>query len=286
MRDADSATGQPICGRRTSYLAYMATFGFLFAVFMTVFLFGARALVGLHDPALIWIALKLLILTGAVCFAPFAWTSAWLRRPWLFTILAAAIFLIPLLGYVAGVWILAALALAFGLGLRNAFRLLRGFDKRDRIFLLVLPLFAAANLTIWLYLPEPKFTGPYVGPVLKEHALLGILHSDIYFHASIISLIESHAAVSTGLDGLQALPYHVGAHIWFAALMKMIPADAVAMIMVAVPVVVIPAAIAMLVVAIILTLERLSPVAGGLSGYRIIVDHVTRSADRMDRTLY
>lgn len=53
------------------------------------------------------------------------------------------------------------------------------------------------------------------GSVLTpEQALTGIHQMDTIFHASIANMLVKYGAMSTGLDGLVPIKYHVMSHIW------------------------------------------------------------------------
>lgn len=128
MNDADEASPAWLSEKLPFSLAYVAVFGFLLAVSMVLFLLGARASVGLHNNELMLVSLQLLILTGAVCFGPFALQSGWQQEPWRFTLIAAAIFFSPLLAFFIGIWLLPVLFVLFALGATKALRHLRSID--------------------------------------------------------------------------------------------------------------------------------------------------------------
>jgi hypothetical protein len=54
----------------------------------------------------------------------------------------------------------------------------------------------------------------YASVLTPELALTGIHQMDTIFHASIANMIVKYGALSTGLDGLVPIKYHVLSHIW------------------------------------------------------------------------
>ena len=58
----------------------------------------------------------------------------------------------------------------------------------------------------------------YATVITPEQMLTGVQHMDTMFHASIANMLVKHSALSTGLDGLVPLKYHVLSHIWLACL--------------------------------------------------------------------
>ena len=53
-----------------------------------------------------------------------------------------------------------------------------------------------------------------------EAILLGAGYHDPLFHISISSMIKNYGVPSLGIDGLEEIRYHYGAHTWFAAISK------------------------------------------------------------------
>ncbi len=58
----------------------------------------------------------------------------------------------------------------------------------------------------------------YATVFTPELALVGTQHLDTLFHASIANMLVKHHALSTGLDGLVPIKYHVLSHIWLGCL--------------------------------------------------------------------
>ena len=58
----------------------------------------------------------------------------------------------------------------------------------------------------------------YATVLTPEQMLTGVQHMDTMFHASIANMLVKHGALSTGLDGLVPLKYHVLSHIWLGCL--------------------------------------------------------------------
>ena len=58
----------------------------------------------------------------------------------------------------------------------------------------------------------------YATVLTPELALVGTQHLDTLFHASIANMLVKHGALSTGLDGLVPLKYHVLSHIWLGCI--------------------------------------------------------------------
>lgn len=58
----------------------------------------------------------------------------------------------------------------------------------------------------------------YATVLTPELALVGTQHLDTLFHASIANMLVKHGALSTGLDGLVPIKYHVLSHIWLGCL--------------------------------------------------------------------
>ena len=84
-----------------------------------------------------------------------------------------------------------------------------------------------------------------------EFALLGIGNNDSYFHTAIVNMIERFGGASVGLDGVVALKYHVGSHYWFASLDKMAGSAPIHGYFIALLVVLVPAFLFMVQVAVI-----------------------------------
>jgi hypothetical protein len=58
----------------------------------------------------------------------------------------------------------------------------------------------------------------YATVLTPELALVGTQHLDTLFHASIANMLVKHGALSTGIDGLVPIKYHVLSHIWLGCL--------------------------------------------------------------------
>jgi hypothetical protein len=58
----------------------------------------------------------------------------------------------------------------------------------------------------------------YATVLTPELALAGTQHLDTLFHASIANMLVKHGALSTGIDGLVPIKYHVLSHIWLGCL--------------------------------------------------------------------
>jgi hypothetical protein len=58
----------------------------------------------------------------------------------------------------------------------------------------------------------------YATVLAPELALVGTQHLDTLFHASIANMLIKYGALSTGLDGLVPIKYHVLSHIWLGCL--------------------------------------------------------------------
>ncbi|MCK1483025.1 MULTISPECIES: hypothetical protein [unclassified Bradyrhizobium] len=56
----------------------------------------------------------------------------------------------------------------------------------------------------------------YATVLTPEQALTGLQHLDTLFHASIANMLVNSGHLSTGLDGLMPIKYHVLSHIWMA----------------------------------------------------------------------
>ena len=244
-------------------LAYAATFGFLLAVILTAVFISLRAGYGFENHDVFLTSLKLLILSGAIFYSPFAFMPIWQKQPARLTYVVVTIFVSPLLAFLVGQWVLPILFIIFVRGIHAALRVLAPIAKSEVLALFGLAILTSAHISMWLYKPEWAWSGPFVASILNEHATLGELYSDTLFHASIVSMIKSHSTISTGLDGLAPLSYHVGAHIWFAALASMTSAETITTIMVGELVVMIPASLTILTLSLILTMQRLphSPAA-------------------------
>lgn len=55
-------------------------------------------------------------------------------------------------------------------------------------------------------------------PLWGEKVVTGAAHPDLLFHLSLTNMIRYYHTVSTGVDGLVFIPYHVGSHVLFAGL--------------------------------------------------------------------
>jgi hypothetical protein len=66
-----------------------------------------------------------------------------------------------------------------------------------------------------IFLPNSK---GYATVLTTELALAGTQHLDTLFHASIANMLVKHGALSTGLDGLAPIKYHVLSHIWLGCI--------------------------------------------------------------------
>ncbi len=54
----------------------------------------------------------------------------------------------------------------------------------------------------------------YANVLEPEFAVFGHLSSDTLFHTAVSAMLSRHGVVSTGLDGLVPLRYHVLSHLW------------------------------------------------------------------------
>ncbi|NNE23095.1 MAG: hypothetical protein HKN11_10855 [Rhizobiales bacterium] len=248
---------------REFHLAYAATFGFLLAILLTAMLISLRASYGFENQDVILSSLKLLVLSGAIFFSPFAFTPIWQNQPARLTYVVVTIFVSPLLAFLIGQWLLPILFMIFIMGIHAALRVLAPITRSQILGLFGLAIFTSAHISMWLYKPEWAWSGPFVASIINEHATLGELYSDTLFHASIVAMINGHSTISTGLDGLTPFSYHVGAHIWFAALASMTSAETLTTIMVGELVVMIPASLTVLALSLVLTMRRLphAPIA-------------------------
>ena len=131
-----------------------------------------------------------LMSTLAVMFLP---CSAWLIGP------AADIVAYPVL-----------LGL-FAVGVRSAIAASRVPGSRP---VLALACGCAAGIGYFLLINSRG----YATVLTPELALVGIQHLDTLFHASIANMLVKHGALSTGLDGLVPLKYHVLSHIWLGCI--------------------------------------------------------------------
>lgn len=56
----------------------------------------------------------------------------------------------------------------------------------------------------------------YLSPLFRENVATMAAHPDTLFHLAIANMLKTYGVVTTGLDGLVALPYHAGSH-WLLA---------------------------------------------------------------------
>lgn len=80
------------------------------------------------------------------------------------------------------------------------------------ILLLILSLFLGA--TLW---------GNYhTSPLFIEKMMEGWIPTDTLYHAAIVEMFDLHHLASVGIDGITPHPYHMGSHIWFSFLSRLI----------------------------------------------------------------
>lgn len=137
-------------------------------------------------------------------------------------LLSVAILLFPLSAYLLGGFTRYIIIIFATLGIYNAFKYISLFSKKMLIALGVLSI----SLSFYLFLYVHNTVILFIHSYLPEHALLGIQIIDTYYHIAITNMIQNFGVVSTGLDGLVPHYYHVGSHIWFAALGKMLGTQA------------------------------------------------------------
>ena len=128
----------------------------------------------------------LLVSALAVIFLP---CLAWLIGP------AADIVTYPvLLGLqAAGIWQVASVA-----------------HTRGRCLILAVACGCLAGFGYFLLINSRAFASV----LTPELALVGIHQLDTIFHASVANMLVKYGALSTGLDGLVPIEYHVLSHIW------------------------------------------------------------------------
>ena len=97
-------------------------------------------------------------------------------------------------------------------GARPAVAAVRGMPRRQPIFAVVCGCLAGFG---YFLLINSK---GYATVLTPELALVGTQHLDTLFHASIANMLVKHGALSTGLDGLVPIKYHVLSHIWLGCL--------------------------------------------------------------------
>ena len=97
-------------------------------------------------------------------------------------------------------------------GARPAVAAVRGMPRRQPIFAVVCG--CLAGLGYFLLINSKG----YATVLTPELALVGTQHLDTLFHASIANMLVKHGALSTGLDGLVPIKYHVLSHIWLGCL--------------------------------------------------------------------
>ena len=61
------------------------------------------------------------------------------------------------------------------------------------------------------------FNGDYISLLFYEKTILGLIHRDTVFHASISNIIDTYGVASTGLHGTPYIHYHWGSHLLFAS---------------------------------------------------------------------
>lgn len=74
---------------------------------------------------------------------------------------------------------------------------------------------AGANVLIFLW---TNGAGASTNIYALELGSLGLLSLDSYYHAALAEMLRNHGVISTGMDGLKPAIYHVGSHVWIAAL--------------------------------------------------------------------
>ena len=157
---------------------------------------------------------KAFLLLGAVILGWLAATQKSVAGAW--AVAAGLLLGVPYLGghspLAPAAWGLCGVAWAFGLAtaVRSA--------QRPAIAQWAAAAVAGAVLGILYFL---IFNGrAYSSVIGPETAMAGIQHADPLYHASLASMIAQYGVVSTGLDGLVPVKYHVLSHFWLGHLAK------------------------------------------------------------------
>lgn len=168
---------------------------------------------GLGDPASLPL-FKAVVLLGAVILGWLVASERSVAGAW--AVAAGLLLGVP---YVGGHALLApaawaACAVAWGLGIVTVMR----SPKRTPIAHGVAACALGVALgVIYFLIFNGRAYSSVIGP---ETAMAGVQHADPLYHASLASMIAKYGVVSTGLDGLVPVKYHVLSHFWLGHLAK------------------------------------------------------------------
>jgi len=118
---------------------------------------------------------------------------------------------LPFLVALLGGWFLIPLGI-FGLS-ATIFTYL---SQQDRPFIKTLQLSVAGMILSIIYFLVVNGYG-YANIFADINAYTNTVHRDTLFHSAIVQMLAKFNTSSTGLDGVQALNYHVAVHRWMAA---------------------------------------------------------------------
>ena len=214
------------------YAVYIARFSALCSVMLLLLHLWVRQYFDL-DTAISPLV-KITIITLAITNAPFLIPTRllpWLSiRPHWLPFSTLIILLLPLLAWHFGpisFWLFPPLA---AIGIANSLRI-RPFTRRETTFLLIIALLHSLHYFLWSngsFEINPNSTPNHLlityFPIslMHETAFTGTLYRDFWSHFSIIHMLSSWGHASTGLDGFFPMAYHMGGHVWFASLCRML----------------------------------------------------------------
>ena len=96
-----------------------------------------------------------------------------------------------------------------------------------------------AALGVWTtsVLWSASYISPFIVELLGRKGPLGVAH-DTMFHVALSNMLKTYGAMSTGLDGLVPVPYHIGSHWVLAQWSNLLGTDALVSYQYAYPIVI------------------------------------------------
>jgi len=106
-----------------------------------------------------------------------------------------------------------------------------------RIIFIKFPLF----MIFALFVTTSYSEGRYWNPLMKEKIITGAwAHREAIFHASISEMIKTYNVVSTGIDGLVPLHYHIFSHFLYGSVSGLLKTNSINFYNIVVPIIFIP----------------------------------------------
>lgn len=198
-------------------VALSGIFFYITFLWCCVFVLYLRASIPGNDHILILFASLILLscVTVPLIFSRYITMDSWLKQHVLFFSIVF-IFFLPLVAFYTGLgvyWTWGVYIIVACCGLSQMAKLVLQLPRWY-----ILPLFIGSLGTAVLF--QALLNTQIFNILTSEAILLGAGYHDTLFHIAISSMIKNYGVPSLGLDGLDGIRYHYGAHTWFAAISK------------------------------------------------------------------